>query len=687
MPCMRIGFYVHAWQGLLMFLAGLVSVLAAFAGYVQSGGGEELLRRVLAGFTKHSARFDALAFKWKTGEMVVTNLKHEKFAWPEKNPIASFDGLLVEEVTVKFDLFPFPPSKESITSITVRGMRQTDIWVSEGFLQGGKLQELHLKNVPPVRFVDCDLKLTIGPVGPLKLSGCSGELRPGSAKEPPRGSFSLRELDGRPFNIRLETLEDGRWVFTGDGIQIDTRAIKRTHNPFAGQMDPVSFLVSALFTGDLGAEGMISSLRLTVQPATGARQFVCDGEVGYQNLKFQLPKPAADAGVVLPWLISVLFGAGEGFWPRWMQVDTIRTGADGRVAFHMANGRLNFACDEGLGSALMGIREGQSFPPLEALKGAVETYEDNRTKRIVLRGFLGEELAFETHVENHPDRSRTSEMLLEPRGTLPQAGAANADKPVRPLWRFASRLADYFEVKKEQRPDVAGERTLVSFALEGEARHFPRPDWLPPGLRDVSGHLSAQGRFTDQQRLCVDGVSLDDGARLVYGGAVAEGKNANAAPDFGPLWEALQEFFCLAKPWEVQNLALRGRAKVEFSPDLRWQSTDLSDFVLISGSLVYQDRITDLAAVGPVLEATHTREAEVSDIGVQAAVPDKWKVRFTGAWKPDGTTGTFKLLEQNVPAALYPQPPIVPTVSRETTLQITKGKPPERQLRPLDGVR
>ena len=38
---MTIRYYVHAWQGLLMFLAGLVSVLAAFAGYIQSGGGEE----------------------------------------------------------------------------------------------------------------------------------------------------------------------------------------------------------------------------------------------------------------------------------------------------------------------------------------------------------------------------------------------------------------------------------------------------------------------------------------------------------------------------------------------------------------------------------------------------------------------------------------------------------------------
>lgn len=735
-----------------MFLAGLLSVVASFAGYVQSGGGEELLRRALAGFTKHRAQFDSLSFEWKAGEMVVKNLQHEPFEWPEKNPIAKFSGLLAREMTVKLDLFPWPPAVESIT---VRGMPKTAIVVSEGFLQTGKLQELRLKNVPTVRFENCDLDLTIGqaepPVATLKLSGCRGELRRGawfkfsddslvflraagvpepvlsklnalknkefetelqlsqeltklldknelerfqshvlnharrgSAKEPPRGSFSLRELNGKPFNLKLETLEDRRWVFTGEGIQIDTRAIEAKRNPFVGQLDPVGLLVSALFTGDMGAEGTISSLRLTVQPATGARKFVCDGEVGYRNLQFHLPKPAAETGQALPFMLNLLLGAGENLWPRWMQVDVVRTGADGRVAFHMADGRLNFACDEGPGSAFTGIRGGQSFPPLEALKGAVETDENNLARSIVLRGFLGQELSFETHVEKNPDRSRTYEMLLGPRAPLPQAGGEY--KPAGPLWRFASRLTDYVDVKPGDRPAVAQEHSLVSFAVGAEGRHFPWPDWLPPGMRDLSGRISAEGRFTDQKRLRVDKISLDDGAVLIYGGAAGVRSTAGPAPVYGPLGDALQELFGTAAPWELRDLTLRGRADVELTPDLFWQRTVLDDFALLSGSLVYKGRLTNLAPTGILLKALHTLESEMSDIGVQAYVPDKWKVRLTGAWRPDGSTGTFKLLEEGVPYDLHPQQDVLPPgqpVSRETTVRIEKGKPPAREVMPV----
>ncbi|MCY3023228.1 MAG: hypothetical protein NTW87_29985 [Planctomycetota bacterium] len=200
---MTIRYYVHAWQGLAMFLAGIASVLAAFAGYIQSGGGEELLRRELAHLQTGRAQFDTISFRWKTGEMVVTNLRHNSFSWPKKNPIASFSGLLAREMTVKMDLLPWPPA---VQSITIRGMPDTAIAVSEGFLQTGKLQSLRYDQIPPIRFVDCNLDIKIGVVGPLKLSGCSGELRRGSGNEPPRGTFSLRELDGRPFNFQLETL-------------------------------------------------------------------------------------------------------------------------------------------------------------------------------------------------------------------------------------------------------------------------------------------------------------------------------------------------------------------------------------------------------------------------------------------------------------------------------------------------
>ena len=52
----------------------------------------------------------------------------------------------------------------------------------------------------------------------------------------------------------------------------------------------------------------------------------------------------------------------------------------------MANGKLDFFCDEGLGSAFTGSRGKDSFPPLESLKGAVETDAQGHPRRIVVRG-------------------------------------------------------------------------------------------------------------------------------------------------------------------------------------------------------------------------------------------------------------------------------------------------------------
>src|SRR5207249_3563100 len=105
------------------------------------------------------------------------------------------------------------------------------------------------------------------------------------------------------------------------------------------------------------------------------------------KLEFQLPKPEQATGKALPALLDMLLGARETLWPRWMQVDSIMTGERGRVTFHMTDGKLDFACDEGAGSAFAGMKAGQSFPPLEALKGSVETDAEGRPSRMVLRGF------------------------------------------------------------------------------------------------------------------------------------------------------------------------------------------------------------------------------------------------------------------------------------------------------------
>ncbi|MCY3023227.1 MAG: hypothetical protein NTW87_29980 [Planctomycetota bacterium] len=451
-------------------------------------------------------------------------------------------------------------------------------------------------------------------------------------------------------------------------------------------MDPVGLLVRALFSGDLGAEGTVTALRLAVQPATALRKFVCDGEVGYRNLEFRLPKAGGAAEQALPVWLDKLLGAGENLWPRWMQVDTIKSGASGRVAFHMSDGRLNFACDEGPGSAFTGTRQQQVFPPVESLKGSVETDAENRPQRILLRGFLGKELSFETHVEHNADKSRTYQLLLEPRLAAPaplaeRDGARTGAR--QPLWRFASRVTDYLDATSLPPPDEAGQRAKIEFQVESDARHFPWPEWLPPGMRDISGHMYAKGRFTDGRKLHLDPVCLDEGGTLVYGGEPAP---VSGAGDFGPLWQALYSLFGTRTPWELQDVALRGRAEVQFSPDLRWETTTLKDFTLTSGSLVHAGLTSDLGVASPSLTASHKRDVNVSEITVRAFVQGKWHLRFSGDWKQEEgqpSTGTFRLVEQDVPFVLHPQrgsletPPVSPDkrrVNRTTVVRVNGNR-------------
>ena len=145
---MVISYYVHAWQGLLMFLAGIVSVLAAFAGYVQSGGGEELLRRALANLQTGSASFKSTEFNWLTGVMVVKDLTHQDYVYSENGAKATISGLKADELRVKLDLYPWPPE---VKGITVLGMHNTDITVSDGFFQSAQLpRALPEHDTPPI---------------------------------------------------------------------------------------------------------------------------------------------------------------------------------------------------------------------------------------------------------------------------------------------------------------------------------------------------------------------------------------------------------------------------------------------------------------------------------------------------------------------------------------------------------
>ena len=657
-----------------MFLAGIVSILAAFAGYVQSGGGEELLRRALATVTSGNATFKSLEFNWQDGEMVVTNLHHEDYQYKKDESIASFTGIEADKIQVKMDLYPWPPD---FTRIVVHGIK-TAITVSEGFLLSEKLpQKPKTPPIPPIEFRDCDLKLTIGGLQPLELTGCSGELRMGRENEL-RGTFSLKELNGKPFNFKLELLEDGRWVFTGDEIQIDTVALKAKTNLFAGKFDPVGLLVRALFSGEMGARGTLTSMHIVLQPATAQRKFVCDGEVSYRNLEFKLPPAEQEAGQAVPFFLGQLIGTdesqGESPWPRWMQVDRIKTGDHGRVAFRMAEGRLDFSANEGPGSTFTGIRKDHVFPPLEALSGSVETDSQGRPKRVVLRGFLGEQLSFETRIDRGADRSRTYELVLEPR-----AGDSNRIVFGKPLWRFSSRVQDY----PKRGPDMP----MLDFEIEGDARHFPYPEWLPPGMTDLAGHLYAKGQFRDTDSILhFDMIRLDDGASLAFGGSEDESKSRL-------LWKAVHALFPIDPAWSLRDLSMGGRADVHFGQNLKLDSIKLDDWTLTSGTISYAGRTTNFA-VTPLSLHAHYQESEVSDSNIllTAAAQALWKVSLIGNWKSDlqHVTGGIKFIEQDVPLPLYPQSGMLDSkfisddrrrVNRETEIVIENNRL-HREVRP-----
>jgi len=89
----KISFYLHVWQGVLMFLLGVICVLASFGGYLLSGGGEELLRRSLLNVTSGKAKYDSVELNWKKGRIEVVNIQHEDFAWPKDHPIARLKNL------------------------------------------------------------------------------------------------------------------------------------------------------------------------------------------------------------------------------------------------------------------------------------------------------------------------------------------------------------------------------------------------------------------------------------------------------------------------------------------------------------------------------------------------------------------------------------------------------------------
>jgi len=651
-----------------MFLIGIVCVLASFCGYVLSGGGEEFLRRALNKVPSGTVTYKSLELNWRRNRIEVSDVSHSDFSWPADKPVARFSNLVVPRLSVQLEGWP-----ARVESIVVEGVRGLSIDLTEGFLQSGKLPEQKASgDLPRLEFKDCDIVVKLGGSSPLALNGCDGELERSPSGQL-RGGFKMRELNGNPFELNVETLGDGRWVVTGQTIHLDTRAaLSAKRNPFSAKLDPVGLLVNALFSGEMGAEGMLTSLHVAVQPETEAHPFACEGEVGYSNLSLKLPSGEDKSSEAIPFLLGMLLGADDMSGAKsWLKVDKIvagEGGKHGRIAFHMAEGRLDFSSDEGTGSAFTGYSGGKKQPPLESLKGSVETDASHQPKRIVLRGFLGNQFSFEGRVTRNDDRSRTYELALEPR-----PGDAEQLEFGKPLWRLETRLVDYLSVK-----DAAKEAPLLDFEVEANTRGFPLAEWLPPGLKQLSGRLHAKGGFFslaggDGRMLRLDDVKFDDGGKIVYGGA----ERTKLGVDFHPFWEAFYALFATTKPWTASDLVLSGNAEVWLDKNLQWNRVRLSEWRIQSGSLVHDGTLTELALPDLKLGGEFTRDPvkEIKDGAFQAEGTD-WSATLSGKWIHDGSkspSGEFTYKENNVPLRIHPLREILKSLGTSKNERVTRS--------------
>src|ERR1043165_4878576 len=232
-----------------------------------------------------------------------------------------------------------------------------------------------------------------------------------------------------------------------------------------------------------------------------------------------MPSAEDKSSEALAFLVGMLLGADDIIGANsWLQVDQIiagEPGQAGRSPFHMSGNKLDFSTDGGAGSPLPGGRRDKRLPPLESLKGSVQTDASSQPRRITLRGFLGGQLSFETRAVKNEDRSRSYELVVEPR----PVGEARVEFG-HPLWRFETHVNDYVSVSKR-----APELSLADFEVEANTRGFPLIEWLPPGVKQVSGRFHAKGNFfnlngnaQDGRLVRLDEASLDDGAKIVFGG-------------------------------------------------------------------------------------------------------------------------------------------------------------------------
>lgn len=677
---MDFSLYGHAWQAFLMFLAGLVSILASMAGYLKTGGGEDLLQHALISFrpadTQGRATFDApLEWNFEASTLTVRGLKHPDVGDKENR----ISGLHADQVTVQVDFWPWPPR---IDSVTVRGMHGLKAHVQPGFLQRGGTYP----SAPPfpVYVEEADIEARIGTGPALKLQECSGSVKPGNLKPDGTreilGQFSLQKLNNEDFHLAVDSQAGGRWTLRGENLNLDTRRFQTppdAKQPEPLEVDPLALLARALLTGESGARGKIASLRVELTPRAGGRDFECEGHVAYSDLELRLPPRDVPAGEAVPSFLSWMLGGKKTLWPPWLLADSIRTGSDGRISFHMRGDRLEFNCDEGPGSAFTPITGGNALAPLESFRGSVTTDAANRPQRVVLRGFLGDSLSAELRMLRKDDGARINELLLEPR-----AAGAEAVKFGDPLWRFRSRVEDNSRAQ-------GGDRPLVAFDVEIASSNRPDPSLLPPGVRDIKGRLRIEGAYRADRNLDMD-VKWTDGG-LVYGGET-DGDHPLKEQAYGLLVTNLNKLWGAAKePWRLQDVNLAGHIQGRFDADGRWLETELSNWGLASGTIAYKGLTTDLGKVNLGAFGSYKRVTSAeggTEFRFKFGSPGSaeefvWFMELGGRLKGDGT-GEIRFIEEKVPLATHPDRASIPkemiegwwseTVRRRTILRLPGGE-------------
>ncbi|GMV83410.1 MAG: hypothetical protein AMXMBFR7_45940 [Planctomycetota bacterium] len=672
----NVSLYLHAWQAVLMFLAGMVCVLAGFVGHLRTGGAEQMLQQALVSFLPGGGRatFDPpLNLDLQRSVLTVTGLKHSDI----DDGVNRVTGLSADRCEIHLDVWPWPPRIESVHFI---GMRDLSVNVSGDFLQR---PQAPLVGPPiPLYFEQVDLEARIGSMPALQLRGCGGRLDRGGDGEP-IGEFRTEVFNGQPFALRVSSLGEGRWKGVGSGLQIDTPSQWREGQPHqeSAPLDPVVLLLRTLLTGESGAKGELPSLSVDVQVPTGERPFACDGYVSYRNLDLRLPRDVP-ADVMVPPALNWMQGAKGTLWPHWLKAEAIRTGPEGRVSFHMQGGRLEFAVDEGRGGAISAQSGGQELGPVESLKGSIVTDGKSRASRIVLRGFLGDLLQATLIMNRQEGGGRSFQLAFEPRAL---GGTEVAES--MPLWRFRSHVEDYSDLSEEAR----GERPLVRFDVELNSQDFPDPFLLPPGVRGLRGRIAASGRYLSDRVLYLDRIVWENGG-LTYGGAVTGEAHPLREKAFGPFLSGLKTLWAGKDEWRLQDINLSAKAKLTYDERFGWVGTEILKGKLDRGLVSYRDRTTDLGPAKVEFMGRYLRRSDEDGeppIHFVAGTRDGeqgaflWSMQVVGRLDESGN-GVLRFLERNVPSQFHPEFPFIDSehksgvfdrrVSRETILRLQDGQ-------------